>query len=135
MELLLFEQQSLNGFFNVWVQTRMLCPRSLCDWFIVLLLLWSYISIKRHTLDDWALNTYLGLSVLSPPEGEPGNPCARWSAAARGGGSPSTGPRGAGPQTVRSSSSSLLFNILKCDDRINEARLPDPYVVFSVAWA
>ena len=29
----------------------------------------------------------------------------------------------------------LLFNILKCDERINEARLPDPYVPFSAACA
>lgn len=29
----------------------------------------------------------------------------------------------------------LLFNILKYDERINEARLPDPYVPFSAACA
>lgn len=28
-----------------------------------------------------------------------------------------------------------LFNILKCDERINGARLPDPYVPFSAACA
>lgn len=29
----------------------------------------------------------------------------------------------------------LLFNILKCDERINKACLPDPYVPFSAARA
>ncbi|KAG7509148.1 hypothetical protein JOB18_035816 [Solea senegalensis] len=31
--------------------------------------------------------------------------------------------------------SALLFNILTCDERINEARLQDPYAPFSVAGA
>lgn len=49
-------------------------------------------------------------------------------------------PRGDGRQNVRSPKpgrgfrgSFLLFNILKCDERINEARLPDPYVLFGGA--
>lgn len=52
-------------------------------------------------------------------------------------------PRGDGRRNVRSPRPRggfllfllLLFNILKCDERINKACLPDPYVPFSAARA
>lgn len=105
-----------------------------------LLWLWCPLRLRRNraALNDShkALDMTRGISLrgapfIHRPQRSPGNPCPRLYGCCSGKDLPRDG--GGRSPRPREGFLFLLFNILKLDERINKARLPDPYVPFRAA--